>query len=152
MSFESTIKSVLAGDGTLTGILTGGVYSYTADTRRLGLTRDMSPSPFLDGFLRPCALVKGRSQIGTGAIIDEDQQVASVRQVIEIWLYDDGDAGYTALETARAQIYKLLQLKMLSGGGEVSWAGDIDNLRDPELDHAVALRADYVVNGTRQSS
>jgi hypothetical protein len=153
VSFEATIKALLAGDGTLTATLTGGVFSYTADTKRLGITRAMSPSPFgSNGFLRPCALVKGRDTIRAGGLIDADQQFASLRQVVEIWLYNDGDAGYAALGSARDQIYKLLQLTMLTGGGEVCWVMDLDNVRDSELDYAAVLRSDYVINATRQTS
>jgi hypothetical protein len=154
MSFETTIKALLAADGTLGATLTGGVYAYSADTRRLGITRDMSPSPFdpSTGFLRPCALVKARDQIPAGGLRDSDQQYASLRQVVEVWLYNDGDAGYTTLETARAQIYKDLEDVGLVGGGIVSWINDLNNIRDPELDLAAALRIDFVVNGSRQSS
>lgn len=151
-SFEGAIKALLAGDATLLATLTGGVYSYNADTRRLGITRQMSPSPFLDGFLRPCALVKARDLIPSGGLLDSDQQFASVRQVVEVWFYNDGDAGYTALQTARDRVYALLQQASLAGGGLVTWTNDLDNVRDPELDHAAALRSDYIVNATRQGS
>lgn len=151
-TYEATIKSLLAADATLLATLTGGVYSFAADTKRLGLSRTMSPSPYLNGYLRPCALVKARDEVPSGGLLDSDQQYASIRQSVEVWLYNDGDAGYAALETARNRVYTLLQLVSLSGGGLVSWTNNLSNVRDTSLDNAAVLRADYVVNGWRQSS
>jgi len=146
----ATIKAVLAADATLTGILTGGIYTYR-ETGRLGISRTTTPNAFLDGFLRPTALIKGRQELADGEIQDSDGQFSTTRQVIEIYLYDDGDNNYSTLETARTRIYALLQNKQLTGIAEIVFVGDIDDLREQELDNAALLRQDWLVHSTKST-
>lgn len=144
MTAVTLIKAALQADAALTGMLPGGVYDW-AETGRNGISRQATPSAYgTDGFLRPCALVKGRDLVPWGSLMDMGLQSTSARQVVEVWFYDHGDASYAAVEGARERVRSLLHLRLINGLGRPLWAGDLNGFRDPQMDNAIALRADYV--------
>jgi hypothetical protein len=150
MTIADDIKAVLVADtgaGGVNTLLTGGIYTYE-DTGRLGINRDSASSAFdsTTGLLKPCCVVKERSQIGDSGI--RDVAVASYREVVELWFYNDGNATYDTLESARDRAFLLLDGLMIGGDKRVPlWMGNVLKDRDGALNNAVMLRADYDVRG-----
>ena len=149
MSYAAAIKTLLAADATLMAVLTGGIYDFL-ETRKLGINSVTTPSAFASGVLKPTALLKGDSETPFGGIADPNAQYITVSQLVSVWLYNDGDAGYAALATARDRIYALLQNSRVVGAFEIRLANIIEGVSVPELDYAALIRADYQVFGRRK--
>jgi hypothetical protein len=135
----------MTADATLMAILTGGVYK--AESVGIdGITRDATPSAFSGGYLRPSALVKQRAMIPTGDVLDPMEQDTSMRQVVEIWLYADSGAGYTAIDSAYDRIFALFQGYQFSDSSEIFLVNVIDRMRDEgALKGASLARMDFEV-------
>jgi hypothetical protein len=141
---DELVYDRLSADETLLETLTGGVY-FSDNLPREGLTQDVVPEAWDDdGFLKPCCVVKGRAVVPTNDIRDTENQLTSFRQVIECWLYDDGDAGYTALKEAANRIYMLLQDRPVTGAFSLTLDQQLKLPRAVELGNAVSLRLDYL--------
>jgi len=157
MSNAVVIRDLLKADATIVAALTGGIYEYEADTQSNGLSEGMTPtSPYLEGVLRPCCLIKGRAELPTGDLDDPDGNWLSVRQVVELWFYDAG--AFTTIRTARDRAYVVLNRAsaVASGGNraiaDIEHAGDLDLERDPnDLANAARLRQDWSVTGVRST-
>ncbi|HVU10685.1 MAG TPA: hypothetical protein VHD90_05375 [Phototrophicaceae bacterium] len=142
MAISEVIRDALAADGTLAALLTGGVYSY-AQIGRNGISRVTTPSAYAaGGFLKPLAVVKASEVKAIPAIRDSD---SGSQQVVEIFLYDDGDNGYTTVTSARDRVIALLDRQWMSGVGYLRQVGGADNLRDPKLNNAALVRVDFEV-------
>ncbi|MBX3081722.1 MAG: hypothetical protein KF716_08800 [Anaerolineae bacterium] len=151
MSYAAAIKTLLVADATLAAALTGGIYSYQ-DTKKLGINQVTTPLAFTAGILKPCALIKDRGETPFGGIADPNAQYVTTSQIIEIWLYDDGEAGYATLQMARDRIYALLQHNRVAGSFEIRFANIVEGVPAPELDNPAAIRADYQVIGRLKST
>jgi hypothetical protein len=147
MSTQSVIKARLEADATLLAIATGGVWDYD-ETGRLGINRGNTTAAFdaTTGVIKPCVLVRARSAVPDFILRDIDGQYNSVRQVVEIWMYQD--SGYTTIETMKSRVYALLNATQVTGAFFVSWAGDIGEQFDYDL-NACVERSDYLVNTYR---
>lgn len=147
MSRESDIYAILIADATLLATLTGGVHKRES-TGIEGITRATVPSAFdSNGYLRPCALIAERATVPDGAVKDLMAQKVSTRVIVEVYLYADAGAGYTALDTAAARIYVLLQGKQFTGSAEVELVNAVGRWREEggSLKNAVATRYDFLV-------
>lgn len=151
MSYADDIRTLLAADGTLMGFLTGGLYTFS-QTGRMGINRDDTPDAFNDGVLKPCGVVKGRATVPFGDLADPANQFITVRQVVEVWIYDDGAAGYTAIRNALNRIYLLLHDKQMAGVYRMRFVNGIEDERASELNNACWERADYAVFGQKAAS
>lgn len=148
MSHETDIKTKLSNDGTFSGYMTGGIYTFT-ETGRSGISRTGTPAAYdAAGLIKPCVIVKSRNRTPTGDIRDEGTGLASYRAVVELWFYSDGYANVSALETARDRAITLLHDTQTTGA-KVQWIGDVINDRDPSLENANVLRTDFLVNAIR---
>lgn len=151
MSLETDIKAVLDADtgaGGVKTLCTGGIYAFEA-TERLGINRDSTPNAFdgTTGLLKPCCIIREREEVPDNGV--RDIAVASVRQVVELWFYDDGDAAYTTAKAARARAFVLLDEQMIGTDKVIPRfvGNNINTGRDVSLDNALMLRADYEVRG-----
>lgn len=147
MSYESEIATILDADATLDALLTGGIHqSSTAGP--LGITREATPTAFdANGYLKPSALVRQRNRVPTGDVLDFDDQLESMRQIVEVWLYADSGAGYTTLDTAAARIRTLLMGDTLTASFELRLALWLDRQRDNgALAGAAMQRLDFQVD------
>src|SRR5690348_14819186 len=142
MSHASDAAAVLDADtgaGGAATLLTGGIYTFD-ETGRLGINRDSTPNAFdtTSGLLKPCAIVKDRGRFPDGGVADDVTQRVSYRQLVEVWLYDDGDASKTVLDSARARIFTKLAGQYI-GGALFRWADDPLDDRAPDelLDNAL---------------
>lgn len=104
MSALSAIVSVLQGDETLAGILTGGVYDGLSVP---DVSRQATPDAF-DAYreLLPCALVKAESATPWGPLPDGG------RLYVMVWLYAQHD--FEAIDVARQRVYALLHRQRVS--------------------------------------
>jgi hypothetical protein len=153
MGIEADVKTLLDADNGAGGVytlLTGKIYTYE-ETGMLGIDRQSTPNAYDTATpkLKPCAVVKQRDPIPDGGIRSDHAQKVSYRQVIEIWLYNDGAAGFATLRTVKARLFVVLHGKQIVGSTKLAgfWIGGPDGLRDPNLDNACVVRADYVVRG-----
>jgi len=142
LSALSSIKTRLEADATLLATATGGIYDL-AETGRLGINRTNTPSAFDSaGVIKPCVLLRLRSSTPDYVLQDDSNQYQSVREVVEVWFYED--SGYTAIETMRSRCYTLLHSKQVTGAFAIRWAGDIRSQIDFDLNASVE-RSDYSV-------
>lgn len=145
MSAASAIDTVLSADATLTGLLTGGIYKAT-DLARLEINRVDVPGAYdANGFMRPMALIKARDQVPSLLIPDAGERFMDTRQIVEIWLYNDGANGFTTIDSAANRIYTLLHEQRLEGLYRVKWANLIEHMRDPKMGLAAFNRIDFSV-------
>lgn len=150
MSYANAIKTLLAADSTLMASLTGGIYT-NLETKKLGINKVTTPSAFdASSILKPCGSIKDRATVPYGGIADPDAQYITTSQIIEVWLYGDGDTGYAVLQVARDRIYALLQNNRVTGAFEIRLANIIEGVLAPELDNAAVIRCDYQVFGRRK--
>lgn len=141
--YPALITARLAGDMPLSTLLTGGIYNYEALPRN-GIKA--KAQAWNNGLMKPCCVVKPRPQVPFGDIKDALTQFTTSRQVVELWLYNDGDAGYTTLRSTQAMILTLLHLRRVAGAFQLRFAGDLA-APDPELNNAATLRLEYLVIG-----
>lgn len=129
MGIIQQVRDYLAADGTLSGLLPGGIYDGGAVVGG-EISRQATPAAFdANSELRPCALVNsgGDTPDGPGAIAG--------RMLVNVWLYHrTSDA---ANETAAARVRTLLHKNPLPGTFEVRWAFDAP----PFEEEALAARA-----------
>lgn len=148
MSTLSLIKARLEADATLLAIATGGVYDFD-ETGRMGINRTNTPVAFdSNGVIRPCVLLRLRTSVPDLALRDDPAQYTTLRENIEVWLYQD--SGYTTIEAMRDRVYTLLHARPVANTFQLYWTGNVRFPRDPELDANVE-RSDYQAVSRRSS-
>lgn len=152
MSILAAVKTLLEADATLLAAATGGIYDY-GETGRDGISRTAAAtSAAFDsyGVIKPCILLKSRSETPDGMLADDAERMVSLREVIEAWFYED--SGYSNIDTMRARVYRLLHAAQVSGSVVVYWQGDSRfGVRDPDLD-ANVLRSEYSARVVRTAT
>lgn len=145
MSRESDFATRMLADATLVAILTGGVFK-SETTGVEGITRETTPAAFSSGYLLPCALVRQRALVPDGAVLDPIEQDTSFTQQVEVWIYADSGAGYTAIDSARDRLFTLFQGYQFSDSAEVFLTNVIERFRDQgALANAGLCRMDWLV-------
>jgi hypothetical protein len=148
MTVLTNIKTVLEADGTLTAIATGGIYDYD-EIGRTGINRTSAPAAFdSNELIKPCILIKLRSDIPDGALMDDALQYVTSRQIYEIWLYQD--TGFDSIDAMIARVFVLLHGVQIAGTFQVHWLGDATPFRDDEID-ANVNRSDYMATVKRST-
>lgn len=142
MTALSAAKAILEADTTLLATATGGVWDFD-ETGRQGLSRTITTGAFdSNGIIKPCVLLKLRSSTPDLVLRDDANQYNSVREIVEVWFYQD--TGYDKIETMRNRVYRDLHAQRLSGMWQLLWGGDIrPGIRDTDLDASVE-RSDYL--------
>jgi hypothetical protein len=149
VSHASGVKATLATDGTFTGLITGGVYAFR-DIQPLGVSRKSTPAAFdsNSGEMLPVAVIRGRDPVPQGDIRDKTGPVISVRQTIEIWLYD-GSQSYTSIDSALSRAIALLSDQQFTGY-RLAIANIMTEKYDSDLRavwHRLDVAATWVMNG-----
>lgn len=144
MAREDDFKTRMTNDATLMAILTGGVYTK-GEVGREGITRETAPSAFdANGYLEPCALVVQRGLVPDGQVHDEEEQLASAGQVVEIYNYED--SGYGNIDSAQARQFVLFFGHQFSDSFPVELFNVLDRERDEgALKGASLSRQDWMV-------
>jgi len=153
VSIASSVASAISGNGAIAALLTGGSYEYGA-TGRSGLSRNSVPAAFdSGGVMKPCAIVRNRSGNPFGGVYDRPSKTQSLRDVVEVYVYADGDELYsTAVEPAADAIELLLNGEYVSGAGWLKLVNRLKDERDPELNNAIFNRIDFQVIHLRSAS
>lgn len=140
------VQTLLLANAALVLLATGGIYTY-ADTNRLGISEYNTPDVFgTSGQVNPTILIKDREQMIDGGINDDVTQALSYRQIVEIWIYDDGDHGFGTINSIRSAIYTLLHARRVNLR-YCRLHGNLQNMRDPGLRYAGFTRSDYMIWG-----
>lgn len=146
MSLEDAYATRMTSDGPLLGILAGGVYKWK-DIAPLGLRRgEHSPTANAfdaDNLLLPCAVVKEGAIVPTGDVVDYDAKIESVRQRVEIWLYQDRDWSEDAIGAAVARLRTLFFGERFDDTFEPSDVMTLARQPDPALKNALMSRMDF---------
>lgn len=148
MSRENDFASRMTADATLMAVLTGGVFK-TETTGVEGIVRETAPTAFdANGYLKPCALVRQRALIPDGIVEDDIEQDTSVRQVVEIWLYED--RGYTSIDAAASRLFVLFQGYQFADAFPAKLISQIERQRDMgALNNASLGRLDFEIFSVR---
>lgn len=144
MSRENDVYTVLNADATLLATLTGGIFKVESIGID-GIDRTSAPAAFTGGFLRPCALVRSRSFVPDGVLRDNIAKRQTVRETVEVYLYED--RTYTAIDTAKARVITLLMGHQFSDSFEVELVNIVPRMREPAgpLMNASMERLDFLV-------
>lgn len=148
--FVANGKALLLADTVpvtgLVAIATGGIWDWDA-TGRLGINRSnaATTTAYSGGIIKPCLLLKMRTDLPFGAVADDAEQVTGARAMLEVWAYQDN--GYATIKSMLNKVYSLWQGKRL-GGYVCRWAGDFELPHDTDMD-ANVTRADYAVTYLR---
>ena len=146
MSRENDFYARMIADATLVATLTGGIWKKET-TGLEGITRETAAAAFdVAGYLKPCALIRERELVPDNAVRDPMAQVTSAAQTVEIWLYADAGAGYSAIQSAKNRLYTLFEGHQFNDSFEVMWTNALGNLRDMgALKNAAMSRIDFIV-------
>jgi len=142
-----TTMNADSGVGGVKTLLTGGIYVQD-DVRRICINRQSAPDAFdaTTKLLRPCALINMRGQIADGGITDDDKQDISWRQVIEVYLYNNGDAAVTTLHTVAERLFVLFHGTRINQR-PCHYLQTIMDEREESLDGANLVRVDFAIRG-----
>ena len=122
---RDAIVALIEADGTLAGLLTGGI--HTGEISRQG-----TPEAFDgNGEVLPCALVKVEAETPTGPYR------TSARQFVLVYLFQQHETE--AIDAALDRIFLLLHALKLQGSWECRWVGDVQDVEDAALRCSMAL-------------
>lgn len=139
MTVKAVIRSLLEGDGTVSGLLTGGVFT----AREIKRTQAGAPPFDANGEIEPCCNIKEESEIPLRP------HRHSHRMFVAIYLYErDGHAG---IQPAAERIYELLHRQKVGAAGdrifEVFHNATLSDLEDEALDASLIVARYEVVRG-----
>lgn len=143
MSLQDDVKTILVASTTLATAFTGGI-KMEDEMGGMGLNRTLNPSAYesTSQKLKPTLIIRERQQVPTSTIADEDLQIRSFVQPVEIALYNDRINGYATLESAQDTIYTLLQNRK-AGNLTLIWRTNTRANRDRNHDNACILTCVY---------
>ena len=150
MTVLANIKTILEADSTLLAIATGGIYDYD-ETGRLGISRsNANTAAAFDSneVLKPCVLLKLRSEIPDNVLVDDAAQYVSARAIYEVWFYQDD--GFDSIDAMTDRVFALLHAVQVPGTFQVHWIGNAMQVRDDVLD-ATLNRSDYMATVKRSA-
>lgn len=125
MGLSADIRTALIADGTLMGLLTGGVYEGVEE-----ISRQNAPAAFdANSELKPCALVK----LGVESRRGPYREIVSVQTPITVYFYQRDN--YDVIEPAMSRTLALLhQAKIGTGTWEIEYESTVNHQRDQALD------------------
>lgn len=151
--FSSEIQTILLATPAITTILTGGI--FTPDQLGYkGLSRHntVCTSAFdANGDLRPTAVIVASGDKPDNKLRDSDNKFASVKEIVQIYLFRNGIGGFTTLKTASDAIYNVLHEKRLTNAVNICYMGDVENQFSKELNDACTIISNYEVYGLKGS-
>lgn len=145
--FDARIHQLIAADTTLQALVPGGIY-LDVNLHRDGIKRATLPSAYdaTTGLVRPLIAVRGRAIVATG-LRDSSQGWRSVRQIVEVWVFADGDAAHLTLDAAAKRLFLLLD-QTRTNGMSIQFIGQ-DNGWDDDVS-ARYIQQSYQVDGLRE--
>jgi hypothetical protein len=127
MTIRDDIEAVLQADGTLTGLLTGGIHAGGT------ITRQDTPGAFDANIeVLPCALINIETEVQSGPY------KGSTRAYMRVFFYQR--SGYDVIDQALARVFTLLnRQKIGSKTWEVRWADDVRDQREQALGCSLSM-------------
>jgi hypothetical protein len=150
-TYQSLIQARLDANAPLIAVLTGGIYLVE---QLVGgkLDRKFTPAAFTTGGgMKPVCLIRGRAETAFSRIKDSETQFRPVRQVLELYLCNDRDTGFAALESAETLIYGLLAQRRVANSWKINYVNRL-SFNDPENYDAATVRLEYEVIGHRANN
>lgn len=148
----NAVVAALTADTVLMATLTGGVHPYE-ETGRNGFSQAAIAAAYdTHSILKPCAIVHIRSDNTWGGGHDPSGQYDSMRSVLEIYFYDDGDRTYASVETACNRVETLLHYQYVDGAGRCKRINKITESRETQLSNALYQQLDLQFVRGRQLS
>lgn len=140
------VRDILAADGTLTALLTGGILLYE-EIGSIGISRKTHTSLYNGLILKPHALVRARNRNPVQGVRHEPTHQRSFQQIVEVQFFNDKDAGYSVVEQARHRTYALLAGTRTPSGLLLEWLLDEIRKRDYAFDLSPYERTEYRAHG-----
>ncbi len=128
MSMQDTIKAELEKDATLTGLLTGGIWTGASE-----ISRTETPGAF-DGNkeILPCALVREETETPYGPV------KSGSRLYLAIYFYQRSGNG--TIRAAQDRAFALLHGKKIGANvWEITHADDVRGQQDQALDCSLGI-------------
>ena len=141
---RNALRTYLEADGTLTGVLTGGIYD-ASELDRNGLSPlDLSTDSV--GRMQPVMVIRWRGASAKEIIRHSE------RRFVEFYFYDD--SGYANIESAKARLKALLDGYNLGGTQDAKmntfhWVNDLGEFVAEEYEGAASDRSTYYVDYSR---
>lgn len=139
VTVKAVIKSLLEGDGTVSGLLTGGVFTE----REIKRTQAGAPPFDANGEIEPCGNIKEEADVPIRP------HRHSHRMFVAIYLYERD--GYASIQPAADRIYELLHRQKIGSSGdrifEVFHSNTLSDLEDDVLDASLIVTRYEVVRG-----
>jgi len=147
---QETLRVFLETDGTLPGILTGGIYD-ALELDQGGLTVRKKPALFdaTTGQLKPAALIRWRGLAGS------EIRGLTYRQFVHIYFYEQ--SGHSNIRAAMQRCFLILDRKQFTGTDESGgpymfhFVDELGESIAEEFDGAVSNRQTYTVDFTRKA-
>ena len=144
MATSILIKDVLDSSIDLTALATGGIYDFE-ELGREGLTMHNAPDAFDGPTIKPCIVIKSRDKIYTEDLGDENLQLKSYTQIINIFCLSY--AGFGSCEILSHQVYILLADQRVPGLGRMVLAGTDEGREAEDLAGSPFIRMDFQLFG-----
>ena len=149
-TIESDLRTFLEADGTLTGILTGGIYD--ASELDQNLLTPSTPGLYTSATvpkLKPCLLIRWAEK-NPSEVVDKSR-----RQFVNFFVYEH--RGYANINAAIGRLFDILNRKKVTvtngstrRAHQFHWDGDAGEYVAEELNGAAANRSTYYVDFTRR--
>jgi hypothetical protein len=140
MSRSSEVVTLLRSHAPLVALLPGGIYLKT-DLGEEGITsRVHTAAAYLNGQLRPCAVVAELAPVPALQFVSFKNRQASATQALFVFLY--ARRAYDTLVDAHDLVFTLLHGYRLSGTWPLLWSGALGPIPAPELPQADMIRCD----------
>ena len=136
-TLREAVIDLLQADGTLMGILTGGVWE------RREISRTLTPSVYTaSGAMKPCAVVTVEATSPLGPAEFDFETV-----FFQVWLYEETGNHYASIDPARDRVRALLhrQTVVISAGGihEIRHADGLGDSFDETLNAEMTYERFY---------
>lgn len=143
MSLTTDIKAILLADSEMTSYLSTRIFTRN-DLGNTGAIHDTYLSIYdSDEVMQPFAVINPRDELPTGNINDLVTTEQSVKQMVEIYFYDDGNHGHNLIAQARIRAKALLHGARAGRAILLKQGPDQKEKYDKWMEMACFERSDY---------
>lgn len=152
MSAAETVRTLLAADGTLAALATGGFYDGSLVSRS-GINRTGFPNAYDTSthLMKPLVVVRNLTDIVHPAARDPQEKYRAIDGYLEVRTYNDGNAGYSVVNQMADRIITRLDFERIANAGYLQLEDRENDQRDPFSNNAAFCRLMfsclYSING-----